>query len=72
MQKFSGKELRRRREMSGKRLELMAVELGRSRDSIASYEAGRRNPPLRVVAELAANLGCEPGAFFTEEADDVA
>lgn len=72
MRKFDGKALRRQRELRHKRLEEMAVEMGRSYAAIVSYETGRVDPPASVVAVLADNLGCDPGVFFTEVDDDVA
>lgn len=68
MYAFSGEALRRRRQSAQIRPERIAVEINRSVESIRSYESGRVDPPARVVARLAAALGCEPADLFTESA----
>ena len=72
MQKFDGKALRREREMRNKRREDLAVALNRSYENIRAYETGRTDPPASVLASLADVIGCDPGAFFTEDNDDAA
>lgn len=65
MQRFDGQELRRRRETSGQRREAVAVELGRSAETVALYEKNKVDPPASTVAKLADLLGCDAGDLFT-------
>lgn len=74
MQKFSGVELRRRREEAHLSRAQLAVGVGRSEQMIISYELGNALPRLGVVAALASTVGCTPGDLFVdvEDGDDEA
>jgi transcriptional regulator with XRE-family HTH domain len=61
---FSGHRLRQARKASGVRYEHLAVAVGRSTDTLRSYEAGRVDPPASVVARLADALDVDPGELF--------
>lgn len=66
---FSGERLRRLREEGGLSREALALAVRRSYPSIKLYERGEVVPPGRVLARLAAALGCEVGDLFEAEGD---
>lgn len=49
------------------RSEQLALQIGRSHDSIRAYELGRATPPAPIICRLAAALGCEPGDLFADD-----
>lgn len=69
-QRFSGAELRRRREGKGLTRTQLGARIGRSERIVWAYEQGKSNPPLAVQARLAAELECEIADLF--EAVDAA
>lgn len=61
--------LREERLRAGLSQTQLADKLGRRPIHISRYERGARRPSLDAVANLAAAIGCEPGAFFGEVAE---
>lgn len=68
MRAFDGALLRSRRLATGKRIELVALEVGRSVESIRAYESGRAAPPIVVATALADSLDTDLDALLTEVA----
>lgn len=66
MRRFSGQQVRNRRQAAGLRPEHLAVAVGKSAAAIHAYEVGTIDPPSSVVAGLAAALGCAPGDLFAD------
>lgn len=66
MRRFSGPQVRTRRQAAGLRPEQLAVAVGKSAAAISAYELGTIDPPSSVVAGLAAALNCAPGDLFVE------
>lgn len=66
---FSGSRLRQSRVSSGIRIEVLAVAVGRSVDTLRQYENGRVDPPASIVSRLADSLGVEVGALFDKRPD---
>jgi hypothetical protein len=58
---FDRAELKRRRIASGKPLELVALEIGRTKEAVVGYESGKLMPPVPVVMALCESIGCQPG-----------
>lgn len=67
---FCGARLRQLREDAGLSRAEVAVAVGRTAESVYLYELGRIVPPTRMLGELAAALGCDPGDFFAEPVGD--
>lgn len=63
-QQFSPERLRAARLAAGLSREQAAVGVGRSFQSIQSYEQGRVSPPLEVVGRLAALYEVEVADLF--------
>lgn len=70
MPTFSGNALRRIRVAAGIRPERLAVDVGRSTDTLRGYEHGRIDPPASVVGALAGALNVEPGDLFDNTDSD--
>lgn len=64
MSQFSGVRLRQLRQHNHVRIEVLAVAVGRSVDSLRQYEAGRVDPPASVVGRLADALHVTPSDFY--------
>jgi transcriptional regulator with XRE-family HTH domain len=69
--RFNGPELKRRIRSSGKPAELIAYRIGRTKESLKAYEAGRAIPTATIVMALAAELDCSPEDLFTPIPDDM-
>jgi transcriptional regulator with XRE-family HTH domain len=67
-QRFSGSRLRAAREAAGLSRERVALDIGRSYESVASYELGRVTPPLEVLGTLAALYGVQTADLLDAEA----
>jgi DNA-binding XRE family transcriptional regulator len=65
--RFDPERLVELRKKAGLSREQLAILVGRGYQSIAFYERGEQVPPTAVVGRLAALLGVEPSALFTEE-----
>jgi transcriptional regulator with XRE-family HTH domain len=57
--RFNHEKLRDLIEASGRPLELIALQAGRTRPAIEAYLRGRSNPPAAVLAALCEALGCQ-------------
>lgn len=64
MQQFSARRLREAREAAGFSREQAAVGVGRSYQSIVSYELGRVAPPLDIATRFAALYGVDIAELF--------
>jgi len=64
LHQFAGHLLEQHRKAAGKSREQLAVDVGRSHQSIVAYERGRIVPPLDVLAVLAAAVDVAPGDLF--------
>lgn len=72
---FSGRRLRDARRAANLRPEQLALAVERSVFSVHSYECGRQQPPVDVLARIAEVLGRPVDDFLTdapEGADHVA
>jgi transcriptional regulator with XRE-family HTH domain len=58
--RFDGQALRRLRMAAGLRVEHLALDTGRTAQTIDAYEAGRIVPPVAVVSALCESIGCGP------------
>lgn len=67
MQRFSARAAKAARKRSGKSREQVAVDVGRSHETITSYELGRTSPPACVLGPLADSLGVHVGELFEDE-----
>jgi len=67
MQRFSGPALRAARERAGVSREQLALDIGRSFNSIINYERGMNGPTVEILSRLADRLDIEPGDLFVEE-----
>jgi transcriptional regulator with XRE-family HTH domain len=71
--RFDPAELKRRRIESGKKLELVALEVGRTKEAVSAYERGLAVPPTPILFALADALGCEPADLLVpDDSDDEA
>jgi transcriptional regulator with XRE-family HTH domain len=66
VERFSPTRLRSARQAAQLRTEELALAVDRSNETIRSYELGRVDPPVTMVAALAEALGCRPGDLFAE------
>ena len=69
--RFDGPALKRRIRASGKPPELIALQIGRTKESLLSYMAGRSAPSTAIAMALAAELGCSMEDLFTPVVDDL-
>lgn len=67
MVRFSGPKLRQARLRSGAPITRVALDVGRSVESLRCYESGRIDPPASIVAALAESLGVDPGELFADD-----
>lgn len=68
MERFSGPSLQAARRRAGKSREQLAVEVGRSYQTIINYERNYNSPTAAVLPALAHAVGVEIGDLFAEEA----
>jgi transcriptional regulator with XRE-family HTH domain len=66
VERFSPTRLRSARQAAQLRTEELALAVDRSNETIRSYELGRVDPPVTMVAALAEALGCRPGDLFAD------
>lgn len=64
MSQFSGTRLRQLRHRGDVRIEVLAVSVGRSVETLRQYESGRVDPPSKIVGRLADALGVSPADLF--------
>lgn len=69
--RFDNVALKRRRLESGKKPELIALDLDITKEAYIAYETGRSVPPTARVLALADEFGCEPGDLYAEVEDDL-
>jgi transcriptional regulator with XRE-family HTH domain len=62
---FNGAEVKRRRLAQGDSVTAFAARIGRSSESLRSYEANRSDPRATDVVAMAMALGVTPGDLFT-------
>ena len=67
MQQFMGSRLSDRRRALGLSRERVAVEVGRSFNTIGEYERGGVAPPADVLGALASVLRCSVADFFESD-----
>jgi DNA-binding XRE family transcriptional regulator len=67
--RFDGGALKRLIRASGKPAEQVALDVGRTKESLVAYMSGKVTPSLGVVTSLAAALGCPVEALFIVEDD---
>lgn len=60
LRRFDHVELKRRRIASGKKPELLALIIERTKEAYIAYETGRTVPPTPVVLALCDELDCSP------------
>ena len=65
--RFSGANLRRRRETQGMRRTQLAALTGVSEQSITAYELGNQVPTVPRLAQLATILDCTTDDLFDHE-----
>ncbi len=58
--------IRRARESSGLTRTEVGAAIGRTEQSIVSYELGRATPPPEILSRIAEVVGAHPGDFFDE------
>ncbi|RTL62041.1 MAG: helix-turn-helix domain-containing protein [Pseudonocardiaceae bacterium] len=69
MKKFSPHRLRGHRDGVGRSPADLAAAVGRSPDALRCYETGRTEPPARVLAALADELGVDLDDLFARHDD---
>jgi transcriptional regulator with XRE-family HTH domain len=67
--RFNHERLRDLVKASGKSLELIGIETGRTRPAVEAWIRGRSNPPATVVPALCRALGCRPDDLLEELPD---
>lgn len=60
---FNAERIRRAREEAGLTQQELAERLGRSKDTVRGYEAGRIEPPGKIVRQIADTTGWRPEWF---------
>lgn len=65
--RFSGPALQAARERAGKSREQVAVDIGRSYQSVVSYERYGAEPPATVLLALTRSLDVDVLDLFAEE-----
>jgi transcriptional regulator with XRE-family HTH domain len=68
--RFDPVELKRRRIESGKKPELIALEIDRTKEAYSSYERGIATPPTPVLLAICDALGCEPADLLVIDHTD--
>lgn len=61
---FSPTRLRAARKKDGRRIELAAIAIDRSAQSLSLYERGHVVPPLTILTKLADFYGVQVADFF--------
>lgn len=64
--RFSGSRLVEARECAGMRREEVALRVGRSVYTVASWERGDSTPTAKLIERLADVLGVDPGDLFEQ------
>jgi transcriptional regulator with XRE-family HTH domain len=67
--RFNHERLRNLVEASGKSLELIAIETGRTRPAVEAWLRGRSIPPATVLPALCRSLGCRQDDLLEELPD---
>jgi transcriptional regulator with XRE-family HTH domain len=68
--RFDHVELKRRRIESGKKPELIALEIDRTKEAYSAYERGIATPPTAVLLAICDLLGCEPSDLLVADTSD--
>lgn len=68
---LSGSRIRAARESAGLTRTELAVEVGRSEQTIILYETGRHPAPTEIVVRIAEVLGIHPGELFDDDQESV-
>ncbi|HEY1444756.1 MAG TPA: helix-turn-helix transcriptional regulator [Acidimicrobiales bacterium] len=71
--RFDHVELKRRRIVSGKKPELIALEIDRTKEAYSSYERGIAIPPMPIALAVCDALGCKLEDLLVpvDDSDDV-
>jgi transcriptional regulator with XRE-family HTH domain len=72
LQRTFGRNLKAWREARGISQEALAEVFGHNRTYIGGFERGERNPSLKVIERLAAQIDVEPFRLLMPRADDSA
>jgi transcriptional regulator with XRE-family HTH domain len=70
IQRTFGRNLKAWREARGISQEALAETLGHNRTYIGGFERGERNPSLKVIERLAAQMDVEPFKLLMPRSDD--